>query len=147
MLVLIAVVIVVGNSLGCDRQTQDQSHLATVRDSLTRLLTRPLGAFVIIEEPQSGKFVQFAGSKDEPLLLDLPSQALSPDEMTKVKSVFAELGYPDPETYETAWYPGELPNILVRFGTDVDKAAEAAVAVLHRVYGLDEHTKLKLTEE
>ena len=58
-------------------------HLVTVREALSRLLTRPSGAFVIIEEPRSGKFVQFAGSKDEPLLLDLPSQTLSPDEMAK----------------------------------------------------------------
>ena len=35
----------------------------------------------------------------------------------------------------------------VEFGTDVDKAAEPAVAVLHRVYGHNDNTKLKLTEE
>ena len=145
--VIIALVIVVGILLGCDRQTQEQSHLATVRDALTRLLTRPVGAFVIIKEPQTGKFVQFAGSKDEPLLLDLPS--LSPDEIARVKALCAELGYPDPETYETPEYPGGPPSdeLMLKFGTDVDKAAEAAVAVLHQVYGFDEQTKLKLTEE
>ena len=152
MLVIIAVVIVVGIPLGCDRETQGQSHSATVRNALTRLLTRPSGAFVIIAEPQSGKFVQFAGSEDEPLLLDLPLQTLSPDEMMRVKAVFAELGYSGPETYQTEEYPGGPPageqtSMNVKFGTDVDKAAELAVAVLHRVYGLDAHTKLRLTEE
>ena len=104
--VITALIVIVGTALGCARETQSQWHSGTVRDALTRLLTRPSGAFVIIEDPQSGKFVQFAGSKDEPLLLDLPSQTLSPDEMTKAKAVFAEFGYPGPETHLGQEFPG-----------------------------------------
>ena len=33
-------------------------------------------AFVIFEDKATGKFVQFAGSAEQPLLLDLPLQAL-----------------------------------------------------------------------
>ena len=59
------------------------------------MLDRPEGAFLIVEESESGRFVQFVGSRDESLLLDLPLQTLSPEEMTKARAVFAELGYAD----------------------------------------------------
>ncbi len=142
--VIIAAITLVANIFGCSRQTQSKSHSDTVRNALTRLLTQPLGAFVIIEEPLSGKFVQFGGSKDEPLWLDLPSQTLSPDEMTRAKAVFAEFGYAGAEVdHDPA---GQDTNFIVKFGTDVDKATELAVAVLHRVYKFGDDTKLKLTE-
>ena len=152
----IAIVITVIAALcvvvGCTRKSKPEPHSAVVRAALVRLLSRPSGAFVIIEDARSGKFVQFAGSKEEPLLLDLPSQTLSPDEMTKAKAVFSDLGYPGPETYETQEFPGGPPageetSFMVKFEQDVDKATELAVAILHRVYGLDENAKLKLTEE
>jgi hypothetical protein len=150
--VIIAAIIIVANTFGCTRRMQEPSHSEAVRDALIRLLTRPSGAFLIIEEPQSGKFIQFAGSRDELLLLDLPSQTLSPDEMMKARAVFAELGYPGPETYQTQEYPGGPPtgeqtSFNVNFGTDIYKAVELTVAVLQRVYSLDENAPLQLTEE
>ncbi len=152
LFVTIAVVIVVGITFGCARQRQQQAHSEMVREALTRLLTRPPGAFVIIEEPRSGKFVQFAGSKNEPLLLDLPFQTLSSEEITKAKALFIELGYLGPQTYQVQESPGGPPageqtSFNVKFGNNVDKATELAVTVLHRVYGFGEDTKLKLTEE
>jgi hypothetical protein len=72
--------------------------------------------------------------------------------MIKARAVFAEPGYPGPEIYQTQEYPGGPPtgeqtSFSVNFGTDIYKAVELAVAVLHRVYRLDENTGLKLTEE
>ena len=48
-----------------------------MRSALTRLLKRPYGAYVIIEEPSFGKFVQFSGSANEPLVFDLQRQRLT----------------------------------------------------------------------
>ena len=151
-LTLLAVLVVVGTSLGCSREAAPQSHADVIRDALKRLLKRPAGAILIIEEPRSKKFVQFAGSRDEPLLLDLPAEPLSPEELRKAKALFAEMGYPGPETYQVLESPGGPPagkqtSFHVKFGTDVDKATELAVAVLHRVYGFGEDVELKLTEE
>lgn len=150
--VIFAVVMVFFLDIGCSRQEQHLLHADIIRGALTRLLTRPSGAFVIIEEPNSGKFIQFAGSEKEPLLLDLPSQTLTQDEMKKAVAVFSELGHQGPETYQTQDYPGGPPageqmSFVVTFGKDVDKATELAVAVLQRVYGFKEGTSLKLTEE
>ena len=145
-----------GDPVESIRKARPASHSETVRAALNRLLTRvilrPSGGFVIIEDAQSGKFVQFAGSEEEPLLLDLPSQTLSPDEMAKAKALFAELGYAGPESYQVQESPGgpddsEQTSFSVKFRQDVDKATELAVAILHRVYGLDGNAKLKLTEE
>ncbi len=150
--IIIGVVFSVCVLVGCGRKTEPQVHREIVRAALLRLLSRPSGAFVIIEAAPSGKFVQVAGSKGEPLLLDLPSQTLSPEEKIKAKAVFTDLGYPGPEAYQTQDYPGGPPageqvSYIVKFEQDVDKATELVLAVLHRVYGLDENSKLKLTEE
>jgi len=151
-LALLAAFVVVGMSLGCSREAQPPSHANVIRDALIRLLKRPAGAILIIEGRRSKKFLQFAGSRDEPLLLDLPAEPLSAEEMQKAKALFAELGYPGPETYQVLESPGGPPagkqtSFHVKFGTDVDKATELAVAVLHRVYGFGEDVDLKLTEE
>ena len=140
-LAIIAMFMVVFLAIGCSRQEKHTLNAEIIREALIRLLSRPSGAFVIIEEPKSGKFVQFAGSEKEPLLLDLPSQTLTQDEMKKAIAVFSELGYPGPETFPVQEHPGGPPageqtSFVVTFGKDVDKATELAVAVLHRVYGL-----------
>ena len=55
--------------------------------ALTRLLTSEEG-WVIIEDKASGKFVQFAGSDSEPLLLDLPTVGLSVPQIKAAEAVF-----------------------------------------------------------
>jgi hypothetical protein len=137
---------------GCGPQTRRTTHADIIRAALSRLMARPVGAFLIVEDPGSGKFVQFAGSEREPLMLDLPAQVLSSEEMARAKAVFREFGHPGPETYETRDRPGGPPtgtrtSFVVAFGRDVDKATELAVAVLHRIYGIREGAPLKLTEE
>ncbi len=152
--IVVVVVLVIGSRTSKRSSTGPYigSNREVVRAALVRLITRPLGSFVIIEDVQSGKFVQFAGSNEEPLLLDLPSQTLSPEEMKKATAVFLEMGYAGPETYQTQAFPGGPPSgeqtsFTVKFERDVDKATELGVAILHRVYGLDENARLELTEE
>lgn len=134
------------------KDSSNPTHFDTIKAAIVRMLERPEGAFLIVEEPDSGKFVQFVGSRDEPLLLDLPLQTLSPEEATKARAVFVELGYPDaipaqgdPDAGDPA--NSQWQSATVSFGDDVDGAAKLAVAVLHDVYGFDETVKLELTEE
>ena len=107
---------------------------------------------MIIEEPKSGKFIQFAGSVDEPLLLDLPTQTLSTTELDKAKRVFTQFGYSGPQKYQLQEYPGGPPvgeqtSFMAKFGSDVDLATRFSVAVLYQIYELNDSTQLKLTEE
>lgn len=148
----VVIVCIMVYGVSCSQSQPSKSHEQLIRDALTHLLNRPSGAFVIIEEPKSGKFIQFAGSVDEPLLLDLPVKTLSPDEMDKAKKVFAEFGYTGPETYQLQEYPGgpqagEHTSFMVKFGSDIDRAAQFTVVVLHQIYRLDDSSRLKLTEE
>jgi len=127
------------------------SHPIVVREALERLLQRPTGAYLIIEDVKSGKFVQFSGSIDEPLLLDLPSQTLSSGEMMQAKALFTKLGYPGPETYQLQKYPGGLPageqtSFMVNFGKDIENATELTLIVFHQVYGLEHNAKLNIIE-
>jgi len=152
VVVIIAVVLAICVVVICTRRASSKSRDESIRAALRRLLSRPPGAFLIIEDSRSGKFVQFAGSQEDPLVLDLPCQTLSPEETTKAKAVFSDLGYPGPTTYQTQQFPGGPPageqtSFMVTFEQDVGKATELAVAILHRVYGLDEKATLKLTEE
>lgn len=151
-LCIVALVMAVCMTAGCKEQMPSQTHFDTIKAALTRLLERPEGAFLIVEESESGRFVQFAGSRDEPLMLDLPLQTLAAEEVTKAKAVFAELGYPGAipapgDSDAGAAAGGAWQSATVPFDDDVDGAAKLAVAVLHRVYGFDETAKLELTEE
>ena len=149
---VLATLCIIAYAASCSPRQPSKPHEELIREALANLLKRPSGAFVIIEEPKSGKFIQFAGSVDEPILLDLPAQVLSPDEMDKAKRVFTEFGYSGPETYQLQEYPGGPPageqtSFMVKFGSDVDQATQFSVAVLYQIFGLNDSTRLKLTEE
>jgi hypothetical protein len=123
-----------------------------IRSALNHLLERPSGAFVIIEETNSGKFVQFNGSEEEPLMFDLPQQALTFTEFKNAKILFKESGYPSPQTYDVYEYPGgpsasTQTGFNVTFGKDVEKATLLAVAVFENIYKIDVTSELKLTEK
>ncbi len=120
--------------------------------ALTHLLKRPYGAYVLIEEPATGKFMQFSGSITEPLFFDLPQQTLNMDEFEKARSLFAEMGYQGPESfaiYETSGgRPTEIQTSFNHFfGDDIVKARELAIAVLHTVFGFEHTVTLLLTEK
>jgi hypothetical protein len=122
-------------------------------DSLSGLLQkRNRDAFVIFEEKSSGKFVQFAGSANEGLLLDLPSQTLAKEEMERAKALFRELGIPGPETYEMytdkarKTVAGMQTSFQMDFGRDVVRAAQVVLAIFERVYRFLPDFHLVLTE-
>ncbi|MBM4020055.1 MAG: hypothetical protein FJ288_17345 [Planctomycetes bacterium] len=98
------------------------------------------GSFVIFEEPCLRKFVQFAGSQTEGLLLDLPSPALSEDEMTRARDFFRELGVdshahvevPDDNGRPAKW----VATFQMKLGNDTRRAAQLACGVFLRVFRL-----------
>jgi hypothetical protein len=123
-----------------------------IRNALIRLLERPSGAYLIIQEPKTGKFVQFSGSSEEPLYLDLPIQTLSTEEFGTAEKLFKALDLPGPETYQLYEYPGGPPASMqtsfnVTFGRDTKNAMALTVGIFQLVYGVDSFAQLIFTEE
>ena len=107
-------------------------------------------SFVIIEEPRTTKFAQFAGSRKEPLLLDLPSQALDDAEMARAKTLFAELGVEGPEEWDvydpfTGQVAGKQVGFLMAFGRDAPRAAATTWRIFREVYRFPADTALAVT--
>lgn len=122
-------------------------------DALSALLQRRnKDAFVIFEEKRSGKYVQFAGSANEDLLLDLPSQTLTEEEMKRAEVLFRGLGIPGPETYEMytdesmETVAGTQTSFHMGLGRDVVRAAEVTLAIFERVYQFPPDFPLALDE-
>ncbi|MCC6909206.1 MAG: hypothetical protein IT430_14790 [Phycisphaerales bacterium] len=109
--------------------------------SLGRLLGRSTATddcFVIIKEKSSDKFVQFSGSVEEPLLLNLPAQSLSAAERGRAEALFKTLDA-QADLIEDSFY--------VNFDRDATAASAAAIAVFREVYQLPEEIELTITEE
>ena len=60
--------------------------------ALVRLMNNPDGEFVIASDSLSNKFIQFSGSSNESLIVDLPIQTLSPNETKKATRLLSEYG-------------------------------------------------------
>jgi hypothetical protein len=69
-----------------------RTQRARIEQPLQKLLETPGRPFVVITDPKTGKFVQYIGSRSEPLLLDLPSSQLLSDK--EVRAAERLLGQP-----------------------------------------------------
>lgn len=110
------------------------SEISWLRDS---------GKTVIIEEPTSKKFVQFGWKT---LMVDLPSQTLSDDEMRRAEIVMARFDIPK------RTYPIGTPNDTVlqttfqkHLGSDAELAVRVTDAVFREVYLFPPDVQLKIT--
>lgn len=149
-------VIVVALSVGAAiflwwQKAASRDNADLIREGLARLLQRPLGSFLMVEEPSTGKVVQFSGSTEEPLFFDLPQQSLTLDEFERAVALFNELGFRGPETFAVYDGPGgpsagTQTSFTVSFGEDVEGAAALALLVFKRVYGVKDSVPLALTK-
>jgi hypothetical protein len=95
------------------------------------------GLAVIIEEPNSGKFVQFGWKT---LMVDLPIQTLSDDEMQRAERVMARFQIPK----RTAESLSET-SFQKHLGDDVDLAVRVTEAVFREIYLFPKDISLKFT--
>jgi len=121
-----------------------------IKAALETLLAQPddACAFVIVEEPELQKFVQFTASMERPLTLDLPAQVLSEAEFYRAVAFFRRRGVSGQE-YDLLDRPGGQP-VAEQFTFQLDllsaeDAAETAVAVFEQVYLLHGY-QLAVTE-
>lgn len=128
-----------------------ESNRDAFREALKRLQTRTNDdAFVIFEDRASQKFVQFAGSQQEPLYLDLPHQALSEEERARAEKLFHNLGT------ESITYPlydkpggqivGSQSVFSLVLGSDVERAAELTARIFAEVFVLPDGFDLAIEE-
>lgn len=104
--------------------------------ALQEVLRRNDAPFAIVEHVQSGKFVQFAGSARDPLLLDVPVQALAPDEQERAEQLFAALGGTQSES-----------GFQLETGRDAGEAARIALRVFREVFQLPHDAELTVSAD
>jgi hypothetical protein len=122
----------------------------TVEEALDRLLGRGEGAFVVFEDLASGKFVQFSGSIDEPLLLDLPLQELSDVELGRAEILFRDLGV-DYREWPVLDGPGgqvagTQGGFQLELGQDTKRGAGLTLRIFAEVFRLPADFLLSLEE-
>lgn len=109
-----------------------------INDALRNLLNRTEpDAFVILVDAHTGNFIQFLGSKEGPLVLDLPYSGLSDDETDRAGHFFESKGLIDARTEE---------SFSVSLGRDSDRATQLALGVFGEVYESKPDFSLKIEE-
>jgi hypothetical protein len=105
--------------------------ITAIATALHRLLAQPEGAlpFVIVESVETKKFVQFSGSLGNPLILDLPAQALSEAEFYRAVAFFRSRGAVGKE-YDLLDASGRPVAEQFTFQLPMKSAAEAANVTL-----------------
>lgn len=118
--------------------------------ALTSLLVRRSDdAFVIIEHPETQKFVQFAGSATEQLLLDLPSQTLSETEFYRAVELFRKLGVFGDEHDALDEPGGQVVGQQFSFNAifqSVDDATNTVADIFTTIYGFSADCSLEIIE-
>ena len=115
------------------------------------LLDNRLSPFVVIRDRTSGKFVQFAGHKSEPLVLDLPLEALTALEKKRARAFFSQYGVQFSEEGQlfdvaTGEPIGTIRSYKISFGRAIDLAVQCALDVFRIVYQLPPSLELILDE-
>ncbi|NJN73624.1 MAG: hypothetical protein HC799_12855 [Limnothrix sp. RL_2_0] len=105
----------------------NHSKITVALSSLLR--RRHEDAFVIIENPETKKFVQFTGSTTEPLMLDLPSQTLSELEFYRAVDFLRTIDVVGTETVLLDQPHGEAVSQQFSFNKVFDSVTDAAQTV------------------
>jgi len=127
-----------------------QNNRTRIRDALTALNLRVnVDAFVIVEDQVTRKFVQFAGSSNEPLTLDLPHQTLSELEFYRAVTFFRKLCVEGNE-HQLFDEPGgrvvgKQSSFNMEFAS-VEDAADVTVRIFEEVYLASPNSHLIITE-
>ena len=137
--------------IGCGQQTQitayDHNQKAEITSAVIEMLSQTTDPFLIVENPSTQDFIQFYNEKGD-ILIDLPEIALTPDEIIRAQSYFADCGIKlktseakDPGTGETRTYKTWAETYPPE---DADRALNIALGALFEIYGISESTRLTI---
>lgn len=98
------------------------------------------GWFIIMEEPESESFVQFAWDEGEGLVFDCPTMSFSDEELAIAIKVMARFGvnHEHPSGDDFASFLGNV-------GQNIDLAAQIATAMFGEVFGFSEDVRFDIT--
>lgn len=118
--------------------------ISGIQPALERLVVREnVDAFLIIQEATTGKFVQFSHHPENGLVLDLPVDNLSEDEIQRASALLVSQG-----AEFLSWQVDDARmqafNLFLRH--DVETAGDLARAVMQDVYGFDDGAVYTLVE-
>ena len=121
-----------------------------LHEALVRLMNNPDGEFVIASDSLSNKFIQFSGSSKKSLIVDLPIQTLSPDEIKRAARLFSEYGV-NHERWAVLDEPdggkvGIQAGFNLKVGRDIKKAVVIAMKVFSEVYKFSDDFNLDIEE-
>lgn len=109
-----------------------------IANALENLLNRSESeAFLIFVDARSGNVVQFIGSKEGPLFLDLPFASLEEEEIERARAYVEKNGFSDAEGEE---------GFSIGLGRDVEAGTKLALGVFQHVYRADPDFSLKIEE-
>ena len=121
---------------------------AQIGAALRLLLGRPREEkpWVVIEH-DSGKFVQFAGSLAEPLVLDLPWQPMSEAEFYRAVAYFKKLGIAgdELEMFDRDGKPVSPQFTFNMTFRSAEAATEVILEIFDQVYGLPRDSRFAIT--
>ena len=146
LIALLVLILPAGNAMNLSNIERDINQAV---DELVR--KEGDGWFMIIEDPRTRKFIQFAWGATEGFIFDLPSQALDQIELQRAKEVLSNYDI----VLET-WAVYDRPNGKVvgeqsGFNKDIGDAPELAkkiaLDVFKEVYRVDPKTDLGVTIE
>lgn len=109
--------------------------------ALHEVLGRNDAPFAIIEHSASGGFVQFAGSRRDPLLLELLDHGLSQEQRSRAEELFASRG----GSYVDGGPDMPGGSFQLDFGRNAEEAARFALRIFRDVYQLPEDAELTAT--
>lgn len=121
-----------------------------ITEALSSLLVRQNDdALVIIEHAETKKYVQFAGSAREQLLLDLPSQTLSETEFYNAVQLFRKMGVIGDEHDVLDKPDGQVVGQQFSFNVtfrSVGDATDTVEDIFTNVYGFPSDCDLEIIE-
>ena len=116
-----------------------------VQTALENLLHRSeSGAFVMFVDSHTGNIIQFLGSKERELVLDLPTADLSEEERQRAAKLFAAEGIHHAEEDDARYQAGAEDAFSVNLGRDPKWAAALALRIFTEVYGSPSDFTLKI---
>lgn len=129
----------------------NSKNLTLIENALKQLTKRNSeDAFVIFADKKTDKFIQFAGSVDESLLLDLPTQTLSPQQLKTATEILKNYGA---GLQASPLYDQPGGNVVdahfgfnLDFGKEYEAAAKTTFYLMTKVYGLDDDFELEIEE-
>ncbi len=130
-------------------RANSESELGNLETSLTSELNwlkqEPSGgAILVVEEGDTGKFIQFIGAE---LIVDLPGQSLEDEEMVRATTVMQKLGVPK-EIYPVTGESGETlfqTSFQKELDGDVAEGTRIAATVLREVFGFSPGARIRIT--